>query len=159
MASVRAGAEEVGRDPAEVAIGLIVHTCRTQDPAELHAVSRAMAAGFFEYVPALFSQPGFSWNGPSPHSLKERHGLWPDFHHAADLVAAGELVDFLPEEAARSFSFFGTAADIADQIGELMAAVPDLSIIVPHPVPAPGSDGITSYVDWLASGGVIPGQW
>ncbi|MEL6982350.1 MAG: LLM class flavin-dependent oxidoreductase, partial [Actinomycetota bacterium] len=42
---VRAGAVEAGRDPDEVAIGLIVHTCRSQDPREIRAMTRAMAAG------------------------------------------------------------------------------------------------------------------
>lgn len=153
--AVRAGAVEAGRDPDSVDIGLIVHTCHRQDPAEIRAISRAMAAGFHEYAPALFAQPGFEWNGPSPDELKERHGLWPDFHHAADLVAAGNLVDFLGDEVAASFSFHGTAADVADQIAELRARVPRVSIVVPHPVPQPLRDDIVGYVDWLASGGVL----
>lgn len=165
IAAVRAGATEAGRDPTDVAIGLIVHTCRSQDPIEIRAISRAMAAGFYEYAPALFDQPGFDepgfdhprfdWNGPSPDELKERHGLWPDFHHAADLVAAGQLVDFLADEVTASFSFSGTATDVADQIADLRAVVPEVSIIVPHPVPNPRGDEIFGYIDWLSSGGVL----
>ena len=155
MAAIRAGAVEAGRSPDEVAIGLIVHTCHRDDPDQIRAITRAMAAGFYEYAPALFEQPGFEWNGPSPDELKERHGLWPDFHHAADLVAAGALVDFLGDEVAESFSFAGSAADVADQIAELAARVPEVSIVVPHPVPNPMGGAIDGYVDWLASGGVI----
>jgi 5,10-methylenetetrahydromethanopterin reductase len=153
--AVRAGAAEAGRDPGEVDIGLIVHTCRSQDPAEIQAITRAMAAGFYEYAPAMFEQPGFEWNGPSPDELKERHDLWPDFHHAGDLVAAGELVDFLDDEVARSFAFFGSATDVADQIGELANHVPEVSIVVPHPVPQPAGEEVAGYVDWLAGGGAL----
>jgi 5,10-methylenetetrahydromethanopterin reductase len=145
--AVRAGAAEVGRDPSEVSIGLIVHTCRSQDPAEIRAISRAMAAGFYEYAPALFRQPGFEWNGPPIEELKAK--LWPDFHHAADLVAAGGLVDFLPDEVAAHFSFHGTDADVAAQVQALVAAVPEVEIIVPHPVPMPVRDELSAYVDWL----------
>jgi 5,10-methylenetetrahydromethanopterin reductase len=155
IAAVRAGAAEAGRDPAGVSIGLIVHTCRRRDPVEIRAISRAMAAGFFEYAPALFDQPGFDWNGPSPDHIKQRSGLWPDFHHAADLVAAGDLVDFLDDDVAASFSFFGSARDVADQVAALRARVPEVSIIVPHPVPMPVGDDIIDYVDWLSSGGVL----
>ena len=107
--AIRAGAADVGRDPDDIAVAVIVHTAASQDPAEVRALSRAMAAGFYEYSPALFSQAGFEWNGPDIEDLKER--IWPDFHHAEDLVAAGELVDFLPDEVADSFSFCGSPSE------------------------------------------------
>ncbi|MEL6986060.1 MAG: hypothetical protein AAFO29_26765, partial [Actinomycetota bacterium] len=110
------------------------------------------AAGFYEYAPALFDQAGFTWNGPPIDDIKASSGLWPDFHHAADLVAAGELVDFLDDEVAASFSFFGTADDVADQIRDLVAGVPSASIIVPHPIPMPGPDEVNHYIDWLGDG-------
>ncbi|MGH1492245.1 MAG: LLM class flavin-dependent oxidoreductase [Acidimicrobiales bacterium] len=154
IASVHAGAVEKGRDPKEISIGLIVHTCRSQDPAEIRAITRSMAAGFYEYVPALFSQAGFEWNGTPVEELKKQ--LWPDFHHAADLVAAGGLVDFLDDEVAAAFSFFGTAADVADQIRTVVAQVPEIEIVVPHPVPLPLNrtlgDEHAHYLDWLAEG-------
>lgn len=153
--AVRAGAADAGRDPGEIDIGLIVHTCRSQDPAEIRAITRAMAAGFHEYTPALFDQAGLDWNGPSPDELKDRHGLWPDFHHAADLVGAGELVGFLDDETAASFSFSGTATDVADQVRTLIDQVPEVSIVVPHPVPPPAGGDIAGYVEWLAGGGVL----
>lgn len=151
---VRAGAAEVGRDAGEVALGLIVHTCRSQDPAEVRAIARAMAAGFYEYAPALFDPPGFTWNGPPVEELKAQ--VWPDFHHAADLVAAGRVVDFLTDDVAASFSFHGTQADVADQLRAILAAVPELSIVVPHPVPAPRPDEVTDYARWI--GGELKAQ-
>ncbi len=152
--SIAAGATEAGRDPADVSIGLIVHTCHSQDPADIRAISRAMAAGFYEYAPALFSQAGFEWNGSPIEELKKQ--LWPDFHHAADLVAAGTLVDFLPDEVAASFSFFGTPADVADQIRTVVAEVRQIEIVVPHPVPLPFGRAMgeahRAYLDWLGRG-------
>lgn len=148
--AVRAGAVEAGRDPAAVSIGLIVHTCWAQDPSDIRAISRAMAAGFYEYVPALFEQPGFEWSGTPIEQLKAE--LWPDFHHAADLVEAGGLVDFLDGEIASSFSFFGSAADIADQVQAVIEQVPEVEIIVPHPVPMPIGDQLDQFVDRTLAG-------
>ena len=147
VSAVRAGASEAGRDPNEVKIGVIVHTCRSQDPAEIRAITRAMAAGFYEYSPALFAQAGFEWAGTPIEELKEQ--LWPDFHHASDLVAAGGLVDFLDDEIASSFSFFGTANDVADQARAILSQVPEAEILVPHPVPMPLRDELGQYIDWL----------
>lgn len=150
--AVKEGAREAGRDPSEVALAAIVHTCRSQDTAEIRAISRSMAAGFYEYSPALFSQAGFEWNGTPIETLKKQ--LWPDFHHASDLVAAGQLVDFLSDEVAASFSFFGSAADVSAQMRALLDQVPELEILVPHPVPMPVRDELRDYVDWL-SGSVL----
>lgn len=157
MNQIERGAADAGRDIDDIAIGLVVHTCRSQDPAEVRSITRAMAAGFYEYAPALFDPPGFEWNGPPIDELQAQ--LYPDFHHARDLVAAGGLVDFLPDEVADSFSFFGTAADIASQIRRIQAAVPQLDLVVPHPVPisthdvptsdVPTSDEIDDYARWM----------
>ncbi|MFT7601627.1 MAG: 5,10-methylenetetrahydromethanopterin reductase [Acidimicrobiales bacterium] len=145
--AVRSGAVEAGREPSEVSIGVIVHTVTSQDPAEIKSITRAMAAGFYEYSPALFEQAGFAWNGTPIEELKEQ--LWPDFHHAKDLVAAGSLVDFLDDEVAASFSFFGSSQDVIDQITDLLAEVPGVDILVPHPVPMPVRDQMADYVNWL----------
>lgn len=159
MEAIAAGAAEAGRDRSEISIGLIVHTCRSQDPAEIRAMTRAMAAGFYEYAPALFDQAGFEWNGPPIEELKKR--LWPDFHHAADLVAAGELVDFLDDEVASSFSFFGTAEDVAAQVRSLVAEIPEVEILVPHPIPMPFDSRLggelADYIGWLGRG-VLAGR-
>jgi 5,10-methylenetetrahydromethanopterin reductase len=146
--AVRAGAAEVGRDPDEVAIGIIVHTVRRRSPAEIRAITRSMAAGFYEYSPALFEQAGLEWSGPDVEVLKAQ--VWPDFHHAADLVAAGGLVDFLDDEAAASFSFAGDPSDVAEQLGRVLDTVPQARIVVPHPVPSPPARELGPYVRWLA---------
>lgn len=149
VAQVDAGSAEAGRAPGDVRIGLIVHTCRSQDPAEIRAITRAMAAGFYEYAPALFDPPGFVWNGPPVHELQAQ--VWPDFHHARDLIEAGQVVDFLPDDIAESFSFFGTSSDVADQINRILDAVPRIDIVVPHPVPPPSRDSHRGYVSWLGN--------
>ena len=147
--AIAAGAAEAGRNPDEVAIAVIVHTASTQDPAEIRALSRAMAAGFYEYSPALFDTPGFEWNGPPIDDLKAK--IWPDFHHANDLRAAGELVDFLADEVADSFSFTGSPTEIADRLDAVLDAVPSASIVVPHPIPTPRFGTALDFVDWFAS--------
>lgn len=146
---IDAGIAEAGRAHADVEIGLIVHTCTSQDPFEIRAITRAMAAGFYEYAPALFDPPGFEWTGTPIEELKQQ--LWPDFHHASDLVAAGQLVDFLSDEIAESYSFAGTTQDVADQIMRIVDAVPRISIVVPHPVPNPGAKKIGAYAQWLGT--------
>ncbi|MXY73116.1 MAG: LLM class flavin-dependent oxidoreductase, partial [Dehalococcoidia bacterium] len=55
---VHAGAREAGRDPNEIGIGLIFHTVMSDDPEEIRATARSMAAGYYEYSPALFEIPG-----------------------------------------------------------------------------------------------------
>lgn len=144
---VKAGAVEAGRSPDDVAIAIIVHTAPTTDPDEIRAMRRAMAAGFFEYSPSLFSQAGFDWNGPDIEELKKQ--IWPDFHHASDLVAAGSLVDFLPDEVARSYSFCGSPSEIADQIREVADTVPEATMLIPHPIPTPKFGTSVDYVRWF----------
>lgn len=148
--AIRSGAAEAGRSPDDIDLAVIVHTASTQDPAEIRAMSRAMAAGFYEYSPALFSQAGFEWNGPDIEELKKQ--IWPDFHHANDLVQAGGLVDFLPDEVARSFSFCGSPSAITDQLKTVLDAVPEASIVVPHPIPTPSFGTAVDYVKWFSEG-------
>ncbi|MDH3681546.1 MAG: LLM class flavin-dependent oxidoreductase [Acidimicrobiia bacterium] len=148
--AVRAGAVEAGRSLDDVDVAVIVHTASTEDPAEIRALARAMAAGFYEYSPALFDQAGFEWNGPDIEELKTQ--IWPDFHHAADLVAAGRLVDFLPDDVARSFSFCGSTGEIAEQLTAVLDAVPEASIVVPHPIPTPRFGHALDHVTWFSEG-------
>ncbi len=145
--AVRAGAADAGRDPNTIRLGLIVHTVTSDDPDEIRAVTRAMAAGFYEYAPALFDPPGFVWEGTPIADL--RREIWPDFHHAADLVAAGALLDFLPDDVADAFAFRGTAQDVADQLRSVLAVVPEIEIVVPHPVPMPSGPALGAYARWL----------
>ncbi|MCY3620226.1 MAG: LLM class flavin-dependent oxidoreductase [Gammaproteobacteria bacterium] len=135
MAHVRRGATAAGRNPNDIGIGLIFHTVTNDDPREIRAISRSMAAGYYEYSPALFEIPGLPWNGPPVDELKRR--VYPDFHHAPDLVASGNLVDFLDDQTADSFSLFGTAQEIAGQLRWAIEITGRADIIVPHPVPMP----------------------
>src|SRR5262245_30797417 len=67
---IRAGAVEAGRDPAAVRVAAIFHTVLVDEPARALAMGRSMAAGYYEYSPALFESPGFTWPGPDPEALK-----------------------------------------------------------------------------------------
>ena len=132
---VHAGARSAGRNPDEIGIGLIFHTVMSDDPDEIRATARSMAAGYYEYSPALFEIPGLPWNGPPVEELQRQ--IYPDFHHAADLVESGNLVSFLDEETADSFALFGSAEEIAGQLRRAIEAVGRVDIVVPHPVPMP----------------------
>ena len=132
---VRAGARAAGRDPDGIGIGLIFHTVMSDDPAEIRATARSMAAGYYEYSPALFEIPGLAWDGPPVEELQRR--VYPDFHHAPDLVESGNLVGFLGEETAEAFALFGSAETIAGQIREAIAVAGRVDVVVPHPVPMP----------------------
>jgi 5,10-methylenetetrahydromethanopterin reductase len=138
--AVRAGAKDAGRDPARVRLGAVFHTVLGDEPARALAMAKSMAAGYYEYSPALFEPPRLAWSGPDPETLKRRHRVWPDFHHAPDLEASGRVVDFLPEAAAAAFALRGRPADIADQlVATLRAAPAELDVVVLHPIPNPPS--------------------
>ena len=130
----------------EPALGLVLHWATSEDPVELRAISRALAAGFYEYSPGLFETAGLAWQGPPIAELKR--AVWPDFHHAADLVRAGGLVEFLSDEAAESFSLFGSAEDVASQLRRALSEAPGVEWVVPHPVPPPQPG--SPYKRWLA---------
>jgi 5,10-methylenetetrahydromethanopterin reductase len=135
---VRAGAVEAGRDPASVGVGLIFHTVLVDDPARALLMGKSMAAGYYEYSPTLFAAPGLAWAGPPPDALKRERGVWPDFHHAADLEASGRAVDFLPDAAADAFCLRGGPAQISRQIVDIVRAVSvPVDHIVLHPIPDP----------------------
>src|SRR5262249_15439364 len=105
------------------------------EPDQIASIARCMAAGYYEYSPRLFEIPGFTWAGPHPDDLKQV--VEPDFHHVADPVAAGRLLDFLDDETAAAFSLFGSADPIADQINQPLALGFPVDTVVPHPVPMP----------------------
>ena len=132
---MRTSARAAGRNPDAIGIGLIFHTITSDDPDAIRAISRSMAAGYYEYSPALFEIPGLRWNGPPVDELKKR--VYPDFHHAADLVESGNQVNFLDDEAADSFSLFGSTDEIANQLRNAIELVGRVDIVVPHPVPTP----------------------
>ena len=137
--AVRAGAEEAGRDPGEVRIGCVFHTIVDDDPERAARIGRAVAAGYYEYSPMLFDPIGLSWNGPDVEVLKRE--VWPDFHHARNLEAAGEVVSFLPDAAVDAFSLHGPLPVIVEQIQTVLAYGLPIEVIVPHPMPTPPPRG------------------
>jgi 5,10-methylenetetrahydromethanopterin reductase len=136
--AIHAGAREAGRDPAAVRLGAVFHTVFLDDAARALRMAKSMAAGYYEYSPALFDPPGLRWNGPDPERLKHEHQVWPDFHHARDLDASGRVVDFLPEAAADAFALRGNAAEVADRcVAFLKSAPAEFDYVVLHPIPDP----------------------
>lgn len=132
---VQAGAREAGRDPQSIGIGLIFHVVTPDDPEARAAIARSMAVGYYEYTPALFDTPGIRWPGPPIHELQSQ--VWPDFHHTDDLVGAGNLVHFLPQEDADWFTLSGSDVEIAAQLQGVLDLGYRVDIVVPHPVPMP----------------------
>ncbi|MGH7348550.1 MAG: LLM class flavin-dependent oxidoreductase [Candidatus Rokuibacteriota bacterium] len=136
--AIRAGAEEAGRDPVGVKLGAIFHTVLVDEPDRALTLARSMAAGYYEYSPALFDPPGFKWTGPDPEALKRDRGVWPDFHHAPDLEASGKAVGFLPLEAADAFSLRGAPGEVATRLVDaLHAASAPFDYVILHPIPDP----------------------
>ena len=133
--AVHRGAKEAGRDPEKIGIAVILHTILTDDLERAALISRSMAAGFYEYSPALFDPPNFTWNGPDIEELKKQ--VWPDFHHAADLEASGKVVSFLSDEIADAFSLYGTPEMIAEQLFHVLSYGHKIDMIIPHPMPTP----------------------
>jgi 5,10-methylenetetrahydromethanopterin reductase len=138
IAAVREGAAAAGRDPSSVKLGAIFHTVLVDDRRRALLMGKSMAAGYYEYSPALFEAPGFAWAGPDPETLKHDRAVWPDFHHAADLEASGRVVDFLPAEVADAFCLRGGAAEIVEQLVGVLGATPaTFDYVVLHPIPDP----------------------
>jgi 5,10-methylenetetrahydromethanopterin reductase len=129
--TVRAGAVEAGRDPTSVRIGALFHTIMAAGDRAMTA-GRAVAAGYYELTPALFDRAAIPWDGPEIASLRER--VYPDFHHAPDIEAAGALVEFLPDEAVDAFALCGSTEQIAQQLREIVSLDIPLDLVVPHPV-------------------------
>lgn len=138
---VRAGAMDAGRDPSEVKLGAVYHTVFSDDRETEYLVGKSMAAGYYEYSPMLFEPLGLTWDGPSPEQIKER--VYPDFHHARDLIEAGREVSFLDDRAADDFSLHGSWDDIRWQLRRLLDLDFGFEVVVTHPVDgrAPGSRG------------------
>jgi 5,10-methylenetetrahydromethanopterin reductase len=151
VAAVYAGAEEAGRYPASVGLGLVLHTILEDDAVRALAMGKSMAAGYYEYSPHLFEVAGLSWDGPDVHELQAQ--VHPDFHHYPDLVESGRIVDFLPTAAADAFSVRGGASEVATQLVEVLSLGMEFSIVVPHPVrnpPPPGEASGPTYMERIA---------
>jgi len=136
--AIRAGAADAGRDPAAVRLGAVFHTVLVDDPARALTMAKSMAAGYYEYSPALFDPPRLAWTGKDPETLKREQKVWPDFHHAVDLEASGRVVDFLPESAADAFSLRGGPLEVADRLVAVLRGAPaEFDYVVLHPIPNP----------------------
>ena len=138
------GARSVGRNPNDVKIGAIFHVAIDPDAARAATIAKAIAAGYYEYSPFLFDNVGLQWNGTSVHELKKRE-VFPDFHHARDLLAAGKAVDFLPKAAMDAFALYGNFADISRQLERALDIDVPIDIVLPHPMLAPDNS-----LDYLA---------
>ena len=149
---IRRGAEQAGRDPLSLPLGIIFHTVFVDNPGDALLMSKAMAAGYYEYSPMLFEPCGLSWDGPDPEILKRERGVWPDFHHDPDLLKAGRAVDFLGEEHADAFALRGSAEQIVAQLVSILRDAArdgiEFEHVVLHPIPNPPSpdDGYTVRV-------------
>jgi hypothetical protein len=108
------------------------------DPTRALTMARSMAAGYYEYSPALFDPPGFKWTAADPEALKRQHKVWPDFHHAVDLESSGRVVDFLSESVADAFSLRGAPLEIVDRLVDVLRSAPaEFDYVVLHPIPDP----------------------
>jgi 5,10-methylenetetrahydromethanopterin reductase len=151
--AIRAGAKDAGRDPSSVRLGAVFHTVLVDDPARALTMAKSMAAGYYEYSPALFAPPQLAWRGPDPERLKHEHRVWPDFHHAPDLEASGRVVDFLPTAAADAFALRGGPTEIAARLVDTLRAAPaEFDYVVLHPIPNPPSpdEGDHGYMARIA---------
>jgi 5,10-methylenetetrahydromethanopterin reductase len=151
--AIRAGAAEAGRDPSSVRLGAVFHTVLVDDADRALVMAKSMAAGYYEYSPALFGPPALAWKGPDAETLKRTHHVVPDFHHAPDLYASGRVVDFLPAAAADAFSLRGAAAEVADRLVDVLRAAPAaFDYVVLHPIPNPPSpdEGEAGYMARVA---------
>ncbi len=137
------GATTAGRNAKDVKIGAIFHVAEDGDAQRARTIAKAIAAGYYEYSPFLFDNLGLQWNGRSVHELKRE--IFPDFHHARDLLAAGAAVDFLPQEAVEAFALYGGFADIASQLERALDVDVPIDVVLPHPMLAPDSS-----LDYLA---------
>jgi 5,10-methylenetetrahydromethanopterin reductase len=138
VATIRAGAAAAGRDPRSVRLGAVFHTVLVDDAERAMTMAKSMAAGYYEYSPTLFAGPGLAWTGPDPETLKREHDVWPDFHHAPDLLASGRAVGFLGAAAADAFALRGGSEEVADGLVATLrrAAVP-FDYVVLQPIPNP----------------------
>jgi 5,10-methylenetetrahydromethanopterin reductase len=149
---VREGAREAGRRAEDVRIGAIFHVALDDDPARAETIAKAIAAGYYEYSRFLFADIGLEWRGADVDALKRE--VFPDFHHARDLLAAGRVVQFLPRAAADAFALRGSFDDVAKQLERLLAVDVPIEIVLPHPMLAP--DNPIDYLGEFAQRVIAP---
>ncbi len=150
---IRSGAIKAGRREDSVKIGVVFHTVFLEDDEASLLMGKSMAAGFYEYSPILFDNIGFEWNGADPGLLKKHAKVWPDFHHAPNLIQSGEVVGFLDENHANAFCLRGNASQITDQIVSILKRCHELKIdfeyVVLQPIPNPPTPdtGTQAYIE------------
>ena len=131
-----AGADEAGRNPLELTVGLIFHVGLSDNRAEALLIGKAIAAGYYEYSRFLFDAPGLGWSGPDVDELRGQ--VYPDFLHHKDPAEAGAVVDFLEPAAADAFALHGDWDAINEQLATVLGHADALGIparyVVPHPV-------------------------
>jgi len=149
---VREGARDAGRRPDDVRIGAIFHVALDDEPARAETIAKAIAAGYYEYSPYLFDDIGLEWRGADVDVVKRR--VFPDFHHARDLLAAGRVGDFLPRAAADAFALRGSFADVATQLGRALDVDVPVEIVLPHPMLA--FDNAIDYLGEFARRVIAP---
>jgi len=147
VAAVREGVVEAGRAPDAVKLGLVVHTVLEDDPVRALAIGKSMAAGYYEYSAHLFAIAGLTWDGPDVHQLQAK--VFPDFHHHPDPVESGNIVDFLPPAAADAFSVRGSAAEVTQQLVDVLSLGIPFEIVVPQPVPTPPPPSVVQGATYM----------
>ena len=150
-AAVCQGAQDAGRDIADIQLGLICHTAFSTNQQHALSMARAVAAGYYEYSPFLFDAPAIQWTGAPAQELR-RH-VYPDFHHHRDMVHAGEVVSFLPAAAADAFALYGDWPDICSQLQTVLEMDLPITVVLPHPIVEHGTSN--DYIE-LASTHLLP---
>ena len=150
---IKEGAIKSGLDPSTIKLGAIFHTVFCEDEDDAMFMGKSMAAGYYEYSPMLIENLNIPWNGPHPDELKNQGLVWPDFHHAADLIQSGKAVDFISENLAKAFCLMGGTNQITNQIVQILKECMNIGIefeyVVLHPIPNPPipDNGPSAYLE------------
>ena len=130
--AVCAGAKQAARRPQDIKLGLILHTAYSENEENARLMAKAVAAGYYEYSPHLFSNIGSRWDGPPAVELQPQ--VYPDFHHHRDMVHAGQVVSFLDDKVADEFALYGSWVQIQEQLQSVLDMGLPVSYVVPHPI-------------------------
>lgn len=144
----RAGALEAGRNPDELFVAGHFHTAIADDPDLALARGKVLAAGYYEVNPGTWERLGLDWPLAPVHQILET--VRPDFHHAYDMDLAARLVADIPEEHARRFALFGSAAEVRLQLERLVTRFPWMRHVILQPN-MPGPDFIRACGEQIIS--------
>jgi alkanesulfonate monooxygenase SsuD/methylene tetrahydromethanopterin reductase-like flavin-dependent oxidoreductase (luciferase family) len=148
------GAAQAGRKPNDLRLGIVFHTVLVDESEAALTMAKSIAAGYYDQTPSLFGPAELSWDGPPTAELKRQHAVWPDFHHATDLIASGRAVSFLSREAADRFSLWGGPVQIAGQLLTVLETSQvhfDYVILQPIPDPMWPADIEADYTQRMAT--------